>query len=73
MSKNVHVVPGDRGWNVKVEGGAGTTTHFRTQDEAIEAGSRLARGNRSEHIVHGRDGRIRQRDSYGRDPFPPQG
>jgi uncharacterized protein DUF2188 len=33
----------------------------------------LARGNQSEHIVHGRDGRIRQRDSYGRDPFPPRG
>jgi hypothetical protein len=72
MSNNVHVVPGDGGWNVKVEGGFGAT-HFRTQGEAIEAGRRLARGNRSEHIVHGRDGRIRQRDSYGRDPFPPKG
>ena len=71
MSNNVHVVPGDSGWNVKVEGGIGAR-HFRTQSEAIEAGRRLARGNRSEHIVHGRDGRIRQRDSYGRDPFPPR-
>lgn len=72
MSKNVHVVPADGGWNVKVEGGMGTS-HFRTQDEAVRVGRSLARGNRSEHIIHGRDGRIRQRDSYGSDPFPPRG
>jgi ketosteroid isomerase-like protein len=72
MSKNVHVVPGDQGWNVRVEGGS-QATHFRTQDEAIRAGRSLARDNHSEHIVHGRDGRIRQRDSYGHDPFPPRG
>lgn len=72
MSKNVHVVPHDGGWDVKVEGGR-SSRHFSTQNEAIEVGRQLARGNRSEHIVHGRDGRIRQRDSYGRDPFPPRG
>jgi Uncharacterized protein conserved in bacteria (DUF2188) len=72
MSENVHVVPSDGGWDVKVEGRRGAK-HFETQSEAIELGQRLARGNRSEHIIHGRDGRIRQRDSYGRDPFPPRG
>jgi hypothetical protein len=72
MSKNVHVVPSDGGWDVRVEG-TPKASHFETQNEAMNAGSRLARGNRSEHIVHGRDGRIRQRDSYGRDPFPPRG
>jgi hypothetical protein len=72
MSKNVHVVPSDGGWNVKVEGGS-RSSHFSKQSEAIQEGRRLAQGNRSEHIIHGRDGRIRQRDSYGRDPFPPRG
>jgi hypothetical protein len=72
MKNNVHVVPRDGGWDVKVEG-IGQRDHFTTQLEAIQAGRRIARGNRSEHIVHGRDGRIRQRDSYGRDPFPPRG
>jgi hypothetical protein len=71
MKNNVHVVPGDSGWDVKIEGG-GRTDHFSTQREAMEAGREIARGNRSEHIVHGRDGRIR-RDSYGHDPFPPRG
>lgn len=72
MRNNVHVVPGNGGWDVKVEGGGGAR-HFPTQREAIDAGRKLARGNRSEHIIHGRDGRIRQRDSYSRDPFPPGG
>ncbi len=72
MSNNVHVVPSGGGWDVKVEGRR-SAQHFSTQTEAIQAGRRLAQGNRSENIVHGRDGRIRQRDSYGRDPFPPRG
>lgn len=72
MKRNVHVVPSDGGWDVKVEGGSGAR-RFPTQIEAIRAGRELARGNRSENIIHGRDGRIRQRDSYGRDPFPPRG
>jgi hypothetical protein len=72
MKNNVHVVPSDGGWDVKVEGG-GRARHFSTQREAIDAGRKLAQGHESENIVHGRDGRIRQRDSYGRDPFPPRG
>jgi Uncharacterized protein conserved in bacteria (DUF2188) len=72
MTNDVHVVPSDGGWAVKVEG-RGRAENFSTQNEAIQAGRRIARSNRSEHIIHGRDGRIRQRDSYGRDPFPPRG
>lgn len=72
MSKNVHVVPSDRGWKVKVEGGQ-RSTHYRTQGEAMKAGRSIAQRNHSDQIIHGRDGRIRQRDSYGRDPFPPRG
>lgn len=68
MGGNVHVVPSDSGWDVRVEGSVGRK-HYATQNEAVKAGRRLARGNRSQHIVHGRDGRIRQRDTYGRDPF----
>jgi hypothetical protein len=72
VNNNVHVVPSDSGWDVKVEGGS-ASRHFQTQTEAIRAGREIARGNRAENIIHGRDGRIRQRDSYGSDPFPPRG
>lgn len=72
MKNSVHVVPNDGGWEVKVEGRVGGRL-FQTQNEAIRAGRELARGSGSENIIHGRDGRIRQRDTYGRDPFPPRG
>jgi Arc/MetJ-type ribon-helix-helix transcriptional regulator len=72
MSRNVHVVPNDGGWKVRVEGSTRSKS-YPTQSEAIRAGRKLARRNQADHIVHRRDGRIRQRDSYGRDPFPPRG
>nr|WP_317049978.1 DUF2188 domain-containing protein [Clostridium neonatale] len=33
----------------------------------------IAQNQKSEVIVHGRNGRIRQKNSYGNDPFPPRG
>jgi len=69
MSGDVHVIPSSGGWDVRVEG-TSRAAHFRTEDEAIRAGRTLARDNRSEHIVHGADGKVCQRDSYGHDPFP---
>jgi Uncharacterized protein conserved in bacteria (DUF2188) len=53
-----------------MEEGSGRTKHFDTQGEAMEVGRELSERNRSEHVVHSQDGAIRQRDSYGRDPFP---
>ena len=29
--------------------------------------------NKSEMVVHGTDGRIREKNSYGNDPYPPKG
>jgi hypothetical protein len=44
-----------------------------TQREAIEAAREIARNQNTELFIHGRDGRIRERDSHGQDPFPPRG
>lgn len=71
--KNQHVVRRPNGWAVKPEGGQRASSVHRTQQEAIEAGRELARNQKSELLVHGRNGRIRARDSYGNDPFPPKG
>ena len=74
MSKpGQHVVPNDKGWSVKRAGASKASSVHRTQDEAIQAAKRLAQSQRTELYVHGRDGRIRERNSYGRDPHPPQG
>ena len=73
MRRNQHVVPNsDGGWDVKPERGERASRHFDTQQEAIDTAREVARNQRSELIVHGRDGRIRDRDSYGRDPCPPR-
>jgi hypothetical protein len=33
----------------------------------------MARNSRVEHLIHGTDGQIRERNSYGNDPNPPKG
>ena len=71
-AKTFHVVPREGGWAViKEEAGRATSVH-NTQREAIEAARELARTLQSELIIHGRDGRIRERDSYSPDPLPPK-
>lgn len=71
--KNQHVVPTKDGWAVKGAGATRATKVYRTQKEAIEAGRRIATNQRSELLIHGRDGRIREKNTYGRDPYPPTG
>lgn len=73
MKKNQHVVPNGDGWGVKGEGNERLTSRHDTQGRAIEAAREIAMRNRSEVVIHRPDGRIRDRDSYGNDPFPPKG
>lgn len=74
MSKeNQHVVPHVNGWAVKGAGNDRATSVHTTQREAIAAARDIARNQHSELLVHGENGRIRERDSYGNDPFPPKG
>ncbi len=73
MGKNQHVVPHDDKWAVRGEGNDRATSLHDTQREAIDVARQIARNQESELFVHGRGGRIRERDSYGNDPFPPKG
>ncbi len=74
MSKrNQHIVPHEGGWAVRGAGSQRATSVYRTQQEAIDAGREIARNQGTELLIHGRDGRIRDRDSHGNDPFPPKG
>ena len=67
-----HVVPHKEGWAVKGEGNGKATSVHQTQREAIEDAQRIAINQRSEVVIHRRDGRIRDSDSYGGDPCPPR-
>ncbi|MDC9724526.1 MAG: DUF2188 domain-containing protein [Gammaproteobacteria bacterium] len=73
MGKNQHVVKREDGWGVRGEGNSRDTSHHRTQEEARQAAVDIARNQQSEVLIHGRDGKIRDRDSYGNDPYPPKG
>ncbi|WP_339948830.1 DUF2188 domain-containing protein [uncultured Albimonas sp.] len=73
MGKNQHVVPHEKGWAVKGEGNARASSIHATQVEAISAARETAIRERSEMLIHGENGRIRERNTYGMDPFPPKG
>lgn len=69
---NQHVVRRDDGWAVRGAGNTRDTSHHPTQADAIDAARTIAQNQRSEVVIHGRDGRIRDKDSFGRDPNPPR-
>jgi uncharacterized protein YdaT len=71
--RNQHVVPHPEGWAVKPKGGKRPSSVHDTQQEAIDRAREVARNQESELFIHRPDGRIRERDSYGNDPFPPEG
>lgn len=71
--RNQHVVPRNDGWAVKGAGAERATVVVDTQQEAIDRARNIARNQRTELLIHGRDGRIRERDSHGKDEFPPKG
>jgi len=70
--KNVHVVKHGQEWAVKKEGNDRASSVHPTQQKAIDAGRNAAKAEQSELVIHGRDGKIRDKDSFGNDPFPPR-
>ena len=70
---NQHVVKRDKGWAVKGEGNTKASSVHKTQKEAIDAAKLIAQNQRGEVVIHGTNGKIRAKDSYGNDPHPPKG
>jgi hypothetical protein len=73
MGRNVHVVPHPEGWAVRIEGNDRASRVTDTQREAIDYGRDRARQEQAELNIHGRNGQIREKDSYGNDDCPPRG
>jgi len=71
--KSQHVVPRDGKWAVRRTGAARVSRKFDTQREAIEAARDIARRQGTDLYIYGQDGRIRERNSYGKDSFPSKG
>ncbi|WP_231424680.1 DUF2188 domain-containing protein [Pedobacter sp. Leaf250] len=73
MSKNQHVVPHKGSWAVRGAGNERVTRTAATQSQAQEIARGIAINQRSEVIIHRPNGQIRDRNSYGNDPYPPKG
>jgi len=67
-SKSLHVVPRNGKWAVRKAGAKKASRVYNTQKEAIRAATKAAKQEKTELYIHGRDGRIRERNSYGSDP-----
>ncbi len=73
MGKNIHVVHGSNGWKVKQDNAERSSGNFPTQQKAIERAREIAINNGQEVVIHGLNGKIREKNSYGNDPYPPKG
>lgn len=72
--KDMHVTPHpDGGWQGKKGNASRASFRTETQAEAIERATDQAKREKLELSIHGKNGRIREKNSYGNDPYPPKG
>jgi hypothetical protein len=72
--KSHHVVPNsDGGWDVKKSGSERASKHYDTKQEAVDGAREISQNQGTELYIHGKDGKIQQKDSHGNDPYPPKG
>jgi hypothetical protein len=68
--RDVHVIANGVGsWKV-TQNGRTLSNHLR-QETAVTAARRAARRGRVDLVTHGRDGRIRSKDSFGNETGAP--
>ena len=63
----------DGRWEAQREGSERASRVFDTQREAWDYSRGRARDTVGEAFLQGRDGQIRERNTYGKDPYPPKG
>lgn len=74
MGKNQHITPYPLGgWQVKGAGNSKATVRTTTQGDAINIGRKISQNQGSELVIHRPNGKIRAKDSHGKDPYPPKG
>ena len=75
MVKNIHTVRNSdtSRWENKKEGLSTPVSTHKTKDLALYRGTKISKEMKVEHIIHGKNGKIQERNSYGNDPFPPRG
>jgi len=71
--KRIHVTPKGDDWAVQREGGKKASGVHDRKKEAIEQGRNLAKQDKGQLLIHGKDGKIQEERTYRKDPFPPEG
>lgn len=71
--KNIHITKHEDGWQMRRAGSNRASAIFDTQSEAIQKGTLSAKTDHVELFIHNRKGQIRERNSFGNDPYPPKG
>jgi len=71
--KNQHVIPHQGKWAVKGYGNTKYTAVTKLKKDAIRIAKKIAFNQNTELFIHKRNGVITNRNSYGKDPFPPKG
>jgi hypothetical protein len=72
--RNIHTVynSGKEMWETKREKQEKPLASSHTKTTAEGKSVREAKKAGVEHVIHNRDGKISDKDSYGRDPMPPK-
>lgn len=72
---NVHTTYNQnaKNWRNITEGATKPAKVYDTKAEATAAGRTMAINNKVEQLIHDKNGKIAERNSYGNDPFPPKG
>lgn len=72
--RNIHTTYNseDKEWQTKLEGQNKPLSTANTKAEAMQNSRGEAQKRGVEHIIHNKNGRISDSDSYGNDPVPPK-
>lgn len=71
--KPIHTVPHNDGWANKKEGAGRVSNTAATKAEAQAKGREMAKDAKVEHVIHNKDGKIGEKNSYGNDPRSSKG
>jgi Uncharacterized protein conserved in bacteria (DUF2188) len=72
---DVHVTWRERDskWAVQKEGTSRASSLHDQKDAAARTARKNAINERSELLIHGKDGKVQERNTYKGDPHPPRG
>ena len=75
MSNNEHHVVSNKkgGWDIKRSNSDKASKHCETKKEVIDIGRKISQNQKTEFVIHNKDGKISQKDSHGNDPKKSEG